>query len=257
MARRLPAAAGLLRSLIGEEIRTVTGRPNIVLAMQGDTAMVRTNESLIGEPVAVGEVQKGLDKLQAQGTVRVNVDELGYRSAFVGAVLATLPGAQVSLRPATITLSPANAVQAGSDPSFAVLDGAAAVKVRKEQAVLRNLLAGDRPQAPCALCGDEYPMGFLVAAHVKKRSLCNDDERRDLHHVAMLACVFGCDALYEAGWITVDGDGRVQTVQPESAPEDGSGTTSSVWRDGTAWLTALPLRLIFPGTAQSCSAGTC
>jgi hypothetical protein len=57
-----------------------------------------------------------------------------------------------------------------------------------------------------------------VAAHVKKRSVCGDDERRDLHHVAMLACVFGCDALYEAGWITVDADGRVQTVPPDCTP---------------------------------------
>jgi len=30
--------------------------------------------------------------------------------------------------------------------------------------------------------------------------------------VAMLACTFGCDALYEAGWITVGQDGNVQTV---------------------------------------------
>ena len=35
-------------------------------------------------------------------------------------------------------------------------------------------------------------MGFLVAAHVKKRFLCSDDERRDLRHVAVLACTFGC-----------------------------------------------------------------
>ena len=133
-------------------------------------------------------------------------------------MLATLPGAQVSLRPATIKLSPADAVQAGSDPILGVMDGVAAVKIRKEQAALRNLLAGDRQQAPCALCGHEYPMGFLVAAHVKKRSLCSDDERRDLRHVAMLACGFGCDALYEAGWITVGADGRVQTVPPDCAP---------------------------------------
>ena len=165
------------------------------------------------------EVQNGLDKLQAQGAVRASAAGLGYRSAFVGAVLATLPGAQVSLHPATITLSSSTAVQGASDPVFGVLDGVAAVKVRKEQAALRNLLAGNRQQAPCALCGDEYPMGFLVAAHVKKRALCSDDERRDLHHVAMLACVFGCDALYEAGWITVGGHGRVQTVPLASAPE--------------------------------------
>jgi hypothetical protein len=92
------------------------------------------------------------------------------------------------------------------------------VKIRKEQVQLRNLLAENRELASCALCGHEYPMGFLVAAHVKKRSLCSDDERRDLRHVAMLACTFGCDALYEGGWITVDKDGHVQTVPLDSVP---------------------------------------
>jgi hypothetical protein len=62
-------------------------------------------------------------------------------------------------------------------------------------------------------------MGFLVAAHIKKRSLCSDQERRDLRHVAMLACAFGCDALYEMGWITVDHEGRVQTVALDQVPE--------------------------------------
>ena len=77
----------------------------------------------------------------------------------------------------------------------------------------------ERELASCALCGHEYPIRFLVAAHVKKRSICNDDERRDLRHVAMLACTFGCDALYEAGWITVGQDGHVQTVPLDGVPE--------------------------------------
>ena len=58
-----------------------------------------------GQPVEIGEVQKGLDKLQMHASVRVNVDELGHRSAFVGAVLATLPGAQYTHNPATVTLT--------------------------------------------------------------------------------------------------------------------------------------------------------
>ena len=63
------------------------------------------------------------------------------------------------------------------------------------------MLAGDRELADCALCGHQYPLRFLVAAHIKKRSICTDAERRDLRNVAMLVCTFGCDALYEAGWI--------------------------------------------------------
>jgi hypothetical protein len=214
-----PTASDLLRSLIGEEIRTVTGTPNMVLAIQGDMALVRTSPSPEGQPIEADEVQKGLDKLRVQGSVRVNMDELGHRSAFVGAVLATLPGTQFTNNPATVTLAAPVSVLASSDPAFAVLDTFASVKIRKEQAQLRNLLAGNRELASCALCGHEYPMGFLVAAHVKRRSICSDDERRDLRHVAMLACTFGCDALYETGWITVGQDGHVQTVPLDSVPE--------------------------------------
>ena len=58
-----------------------------------------------------------------------------------------------------------------------------------------------------------------MAAHVKKRAVCSDTERRDLHHVAMLACSFGCDALYESGWITVDENGYVQTSSLEIMPK--------------------------------------
>ena len=79
-----PVASELLRSLIGEEIRTATGMPNMVVAIHGGTALVRTSRSPEGQPVEIGEVQKGLDKLRMRGSVRVNVDELGHRSAFVG-----------------------------------------------------------------------------------------------------------------------------------------------------------------------------
>lgn len=99
------------------------------------------------------------------------------------------------------------------------LDSLARVKVRLEQGRLRGLLARGRATARCALCGDPFPLAFLVAAHIKKRASCTDDERRDLHNIAMLACTFGCDALYESGWITVDHNGFVRTRPPDHAPE--------------------------------------
>jgi hypothetical protein len=153
-----PNAGELLRSLIGDEIRTVSGNPNMVLAVHGDTALVRTGRSPAGQPVGIGEIQKGLDKLAVLRSVRVNVDELGHRSAFVGAVLATLPGVQFTDNPATVTLGTSIRPQTGSDPAFAVLDGVAQVKIRKEQAQLRNLLAGDRAQATLRLPKTSSPL---------------------------------------------------------------------------------------------------
>lgn len=217
-SRAWPSADEVLRSLIGEEIRTITGDSNMVLAVHGQTVLVGTSRSPQGQGVEVADVQDGMNKLRACGEVRVTVEELGHHNAFVGAVLATLPSVYTTPSPVTVTLG-APAAQAGSDPEFAVLDSIASVKVRREQAQLRSMLAGGRELAGCALCGHQYPLRFLVAAHIKKRSICTDDERRDLHHVAMLACTFGCDALYEAGWITVGPDGRVLVIPSDTVPD--------------------------------------
>lgn len=216
--RRL-RARDVLRRLVGVEIRTVAGRPNMVLGMQADTAIVRTDRSPTGQPVAISDVQYGLDLLVKQGSVRVSVDELGHRSAFVGAVLATLPTARVSKSPTTIMLVEVSTDDLLDGLTFGATDAEAKVKVRREQARLRKLLSGDRDIAKCALCGHDYPIGFLVAAHVKARNVCSEPERHDIHNVAMLACCFGCDKLYEEGWIAVDAAGSVRTAALDGLPD--------------------------------------
>ena len=73
---------------------------------------------------------------------------------------------------------------------------------RKEQAVLRRVLLGGRAEGTCAICGETYPVDLLVAAHIKKRCECNDSEKLERANV-ILMCEFGCDALFERGYITV------------------------------------------------------
>ena len=65
------------------------------------------------------------------------------------------------------------------------------------------------PTAPCDLCGRVFEVEFLVAAHIKKRADCDDQEKRDVAHVVMSACRFGCDELYERGYIAVGDDGQL------------------------------------------------
>ncbi|WP_146173819.1 HNH endonuclease [Saccharothrix carnea] len=215
----LPKAVDLLRDLIGIELRTASGKPNTILRVRGDDVVVKTERSPEGQPVPVSAVQQGLDLLAARGSVRVVPDELGHRSSFVGAVLVVLPGARFTGKPAVVVLDELSVDDIAGDHHNGRVDSIAQVKVRLEQGRLRSLLAGGRTSAQCALCGDLFPLDFLIAAHIKKRASCTDDERRDLANVAMLACTFGCDALYESGWITVDDNGLVRTRPPDGVPQ--------------------------------------
>jgi hypothetical protein len=94
-------------------------------------------------------------------------------------------------------------------------DGSAAGKTRKEQSILRDYLLELSKKPTCHLCGQEFPSSFLVAAHIKKRSLCSYQERIN-ENVGMLACKFGCDDLYEEHYVFVDEEGVIR--RDESKP---------------------------------------
>jgi hypothetical protein len=98
--------AAFLRQLVGRELRTVTGRPNRILRIEGDRAIVGTERSSEGKPVPLAWAEDAVRRLQQEGEVEVSVDSLGYRSAFVGAVLLQVPGARLrSGSPPVVTLS--------------------------------------------------------------------------------------------------------------------------------------------------------
>ncbi len=117
-----------------------------------------------------------------------------------------------------LTLDPAPAAvladDAGRDEeAVAAYDGELERKAiraqRGEQAALkRRLLPGATGE--CALCGRVLPGALLIGAHIKKRAMCTDDEKRDLANIAMLACTLGCDSLYEHGYISVAEGGTIQ-----------------------------------------------
>ncbi|WP_439681815.1 hypothetical protein [Embleya sp. MST-111070] len=107
-----------------------------------------------------------------------------------------------------------NEKEVGTAPYDGELEGKVTRLQRKEQRRLKRLLL-QRSNA-CALCGRILPPGFLVAAHIKKRARCDDTERRDLKNVGMLACVLGCDSLYEHGYIAVGPGGEI-LVSPQAA----------------------------------------
>jgi putative restriction endonuclease len=55
-------------------------------------------------PVPVAWVQEALDSLRAAGQIPIDVPSVGHRSAFIGAVLQTLPGARAEQSPQRIIL---------------------------------------------------------------------------------------------------------------------------------------------------------
>jgi len=88
-------AEQFLRSLVDRDITTVTGRPNRVLAVEGDHVLVATKRSPAGQHVPIAWVQNALDRLLEDRSIEISVASVRYRSAFIGAVLSPLPGAEV------------------------------------------------------------------------------------------------------------------------------------------------------------------
>jgi hypothetical protein len=98
-------ARDYLQALVGSEIRTVTGKPNRIIGIEGDDVIVATSRSPAGQAVPIRWVQSAMDMLESNCEVTIDVATVGYRSAFVGAALATPPGATVlPTSPPRITL---------------------------------------------------------------------------------------------------------------------------------------------------------
>ena len=81
------------------------GQPNTVLSVAPEYVIVAAQRSPEGKEVPIEWVQNAIDLLERDGEVTINVETLGYRSSFIGAVLRELPGAnEHQTSPPRITL---------------------------------------------------------------------------------------------------------------------------------------------------------
>jgi hypothetical protein len=78
---------------------------------------------------------------------------------------------------------------------------------RIEQPILTQWLFDGKSVEICAICGRQYSVTSLVTAHKKKRADCSANERID-PYIVMPLCLFGCDYLYEHGYLYIS-DGIV------------------------------------------------
>lgn len=93
-------ARALIEALTGQDVLTVAqGVPNRILGVDGDDAIVGTDRTPTGQRVELTEIQAALDRLMSGESVEVNVDSLGHRSSFIGALLASLPDTEVDEGP--------------------------------------------------------------------------------------------------------------------------------------------------------------
>lgn len=118
------------------------------------------------------------------------------------------------------------------------LDKESLSKRRVEQGVLRRTLFNQHPTFICCICQREYLTKFMVAAHIKKRSECSIEERLDIENVVAPMCKFGCDDLYEHGFISVN-EGIVTILNNDVTKpmfeymEEISGNECGYWKEGT------------------------
>jgi 5-methylcytosine-specific restriction protein A len=90
-----PSVREHLTALVGSEIPTISGVPNRILEVAGDNVIVGTERSPDGQPVPLADIQAAADRVFHREEVRIDPDSVGYRSAFVGAVLRSMPGVEV------------------------------------------------------------------------------------------------------------------------------------------------------------------
>ena len=105
MAKKKIDARKYLFALKGRTLYTLGQRkPNRIIKIDRKVVTVGTEKSPKGAALQIEKVQDALDDLAETGKVAVNGKSLGPRSGFIGAVLATVPGAEVQEKPAAVTL---------------------------------------------------------------------------------------------------------------------------------------------------------
>ena len=143
------------------------------------------------------EVVEEFSGLEAKSEIASRVSDEMMRAFHLSANKQSTPQALSSESPG-IQSSVLAGLRTEEEPNRLAL-----TKIRVEQSKLRQLVVKAGSDA-CALCGKVFDNSLLVAAHIKPRQKCTPEEIWDIPNIAMPACLFGCDASFERGYLSVD-----------------------------------------------------
>ena len=96
-------------------------------------------------------------------------------------------------------------------------DGYRITRFRREQPKLRKQLLPDS-SGECALCGRNLPVELIEVGHIKRRTDSDKIARLDFNNV-MRVCTFGCEKLFENGYVIVDATGIIREGKPSPSPD--------------------------------------
>jgi len=115
------------------------------------------------------------------------------------------------------------------------------INARLEQNILREWLFGEKDAENCAICGEEFSITSLIAAHKKRRAECSENERIN-PYIVMPLCLFGCDCMYERRYLRVQDRKIVKGSLPDNLTEKENSFIESMigksidarWLEGEA-----------------------
>lgn len=126
-----------------------------------------------------------------------------YDEAQSTAIIDHFPNLDHDFMPAEVTLE-----EARQEIKTQLTDGTATRPTRLEHKYIVRHLFQNKLTSHCCICQNEYPRHLLVAAHIKKRAACSNQEKLDIENIAIAMCRLGCDPLFEHGYLSVR-DGTV------------------------------------------------
>jgi len=102
----LPRADTLAAALVGRSVRTYLCREARIVRIDDGVAVVTGDRGVEGARVPLGDIQAGLDQLDAEGEVALTIDGLGPWAKYVAAILVEVEGVAFGDAPPRVMLLP-------------------------------------------------------------------------------------------------------------------------------------------------------